>query len=308
MKSKRRTFRFTKERFIRIFLFSLLMYFIFITIRSVLSSVFFLKRDRVDIVFYGERSSFVSVGMVDDVHYIGFFDNGANVYVPGGYGRYNIGALGRLSELEKNPRIIQKAFSSVLSAYVDFYFTPKKNPVYPFELNPLEEDFPIPRLALTDVFFSNRYYTNAGIIDRIFLYYRLKGLGRSDLSFVSADSATERDGERMFVEDRFERKYQGYFYQSFIRKERKEIQILYTEYKSALLVTRILEGEGIRIVDLSQLDRNEKGCIIHEDKEAASKTSLFLQQTFGCAWRRAEVDTADIALILGSELEAEWGE
>src|SRR3990167_5657241 len=65
-----------------------------------------------------------------NINYLLFFSNSVKVIVPGGYGEYKVGAVGKLVSLEKNPEIIRKTFSAVTATLVDLYFYPKKTTIY----------------------------------------------------------------------------------------------------------------------------------------------------------------------------------
>lgn len=291
---------------IKLFLIFLVVYLIFVTIRIFANSNFFVKKDRINIIFYGQKSSFVSLGLADDVDYVGFFDNGMKVYVPGGYGRYKVGALGRLADLEKNPKIIQKAFSSMLSAMVDFYFIPIKSPIF-FEPKDTEvSNFSIPHLSPLDVLLNTKYITNASIVDKLFIFLTMFDKKRSNFSLIKTTNVKKDEDQIIFLEGRFDKKYQGYFYEKTLRDENKSGKIYYSSYKSAKIVSRILEGEGIRIVDLSEAKQKIKNCLVVEADNKISKTAAFLSRYFGCRRVIGNTDKVDIIIKLGDNLEKDW--
>jgi len=246
-----------------------------------------------NIVFYGERPIFISLGLVDNVHYLTQFANNFSVFVPGGYGRYKIGSLGKLAILEKKPAIIQNSFSSIVSAYIDFYFYPQNPKIYwedsrcefsPFGLLKIDQQ------------------TNANFFDRLYLFFFLLNKRKNDFSSLNPNFNV--DEKNNFSEEDFFKKYQGYFYQQFLRQERKNLQIDYQNYQSAKVITRIVEGEGIRVVDLTKTDRQKDDCYILEKIE--SKTALFLAKIFGCKIEKGETGVGDIRMVLGKRLEREW--
>lgn len=294
------------SKLISLFLAFIVLYSAFTLCRFFLQSYIQHKKDRVNVVFYGEHPSIISIGYEDRVNYIGFFDQGSAVYVPGGYGNYKLGALGRLLELEKNPTLLQKTFSSVLSTYIDFYFYPKKSRIYSFDPPPGKQEFFIPRLSLLDVFFTYNYNTNAGFFDRLQLFITMLDKKRTDFSRLVIKSVTDEVGDRIFMESRFDKKYQGYFYEKTLRDEGKSVQILYTNYKSATILTRIIEGEGIRVADLTKNKKPTQQCILQEAQEKPSHAATFLQSILGCKREKGTVEDADILLILGEKLEREW--
>ncbi len=302
----RRNIKINQAFVIKLFLTFLVVYLFFITARAFKDSNFFIKRDRITFVFYEQQSSFISLGLADNVHYVGYFDNGIEVIVPGGYGRYKIGALGRLADLEKKPALIQKTFSSTLSTYVDFYFVPKQSPIFFEDKNADTLDYFIPRLSPIDVFFNTRYFTNANIADKLFIFITMFDKKRNDFSLIKTANVKKDEDQRIFMEDRFDKKYQGYFYEKTLRDENKNVKIYYGLYKSAKIISRILEGEGIRVVDLSETKTKETNCLIIENSDEKSKTATFLSRQLDCNWKKGDTDEVDLIILLGERLEGEW--
>ncbi len=291
-----------------IFIILVGIYIIFGISRGLYQSMIRNNKDRVNIVFYGPHPSILSLGYTDGVNYIGFFDQGSEVYVPGGYGRYKLGGLGRLVDIEKKPEILQKTFSSVISSYVDFYFYPKKSQIYSFdEPDNARREFFIPRLSILDVFFPHNFGSNTSLFDRLHIFITLFDKKRSDFSKLKIKSVTDETGSRIFMESQFDKKYQGYFYEKKLRDEGKSVQILYTNYKSATIVTRIIEGEGIRVADLSQNSHpHNVHCVLQENTDKPSQSAFFLQNIFACKLAKKVVEDAAFVLRLGDSLEKEW--
>lgn len=295
-----------QDSLINLFLILLGIYFIFITVRALKDSHFFTKRDRVTAIFYGKRPAFVSLGLSDGVNYVGYFTTEAEVIVPGGYGRYKIGALGRLADLENNPEIMRKTFSSVISAHVDFFFYPRNSPIFSDLGEKGEEDLSLPKLSILDVFFNRRFVTNANLIDRWLIFVRMLNKQRNDFSLITTGSIRQLENQTIFREDRFDKKYQGFFYEKTLRDEGKRVKILYSSYSAAKILSRILDGEGIAVSDLSIIDKPYKECIIRESGSDASKTAVFLISIFDCRRQTGVADDVDIIFIPGEKIEREW--
>lgn len=290
---KRVRLKINQSLLIKIIIGFICFYLLFHFGKSFKNSLFFTQKDRLNVVFYSQEPTFVSFGLTDKVHYLARFDNNLLVFVPGGYGWYKIGSLGKLAILEKKPSIIQNTFSSVTSTYIDFYFYPNKTQIYSeigrFELGPFE-------------LLKINYQTNANFLDRVYLFFLLLNKRKSDFSLLNTNFNV--DEKNKFYEEDFFSKYQGYFYQQFLRNERKNLQIYYKNYKSAQILNRIIEGEGIRVVDLSEAGGQEKDCYIFEKTE--SKTAIFLSKAFSCKIKRGDSGVGDIRIILGDRLEKEW--
>lgn len=274
-------------------------YFFFVLIRSFKNSVVFFKKNRLNVVFYGREPIFVSLGLTDDVHYLAFFSHDLSGLVPGGYGRYKIGSLGKLANLEKKPAIIQKAFSLATSTYIDFYFYPKKAEIYSQSANK-ELSF----LSQVGALFNPNYRTNANFFDRLYLFLTLLNKRKKDFFELEVK-------KKGYSEEIFGKKYKGYFYQKSLRNEAKKVQIIYNNYKTALNLMQIIEGEGIRVSDLSknyEQKKSRQACLIKESlkEKSISQTAKYLAKILHCQIAKIKTDDDAIVLILGEVEEKEW--
>lgn len=280
----------------------LISYGIYALIRSIKGSLFFLKKDRINVVFYGQQTVFLSLGLSDGVNYQISFSNDLLLQVPGGYGRYKVGALGRLGQLEKNPRLAAKTFSSAASSFVDFYFLPKKTAIY---TTPAAGNISLGEPI--KILFSTQYQSNASFAERVILLTKLVNKRKRDWTELETEKFAP-DG--MLAEKAFGDRYKGHFYQKSFRSEAKNIRLVYVKPSAADVLTRIIEGEGIRVVDLErqtdEVSSREK-CIIEDDfiQGKMSLTSRYLVRILGCGVRKVGRE-GDLKLILAPSLEAEW--
>ena len=68
----------------------------------------------------------------------------------------------------------------------------------------------------------------------------------------------------------------------------------------------MIEGEGIRVVDLSNQGITIKGCLLITDKNTAvTKAYMRLADFFRCKTQIGETTVSDIILELG-DLEKDW--
>lgn len=291
-------------RIIRLFIILLLVYILFLIAKSFRNSIIIRRPDRVDIIYYGSSTALMSLGLSDGVNYIAFFDNDLKINVPGGYGRYRIGSLGKLAELEKKNSLIEKAFSSATSSYVDFYILPKKSPIF-FEGGADEKDFYIPKLNILDVFLPLRFETDANFLDRLYLFLKLIDARKNEFLELNTN-ITVKGADKIFSEEDFARKYKGFFYQKSLREEEKNIQILFNDYNTAGAFARILEGEGINVVDLNTVGKYVKGCLLKTSDKKRSNTGSYLAERFNCRQSDGPTGGYDIIMYLGTDLEKEW--
>jgi len=220
-----------------------LIYLVYCSVRT---SVFIRNQNRVNMVFYEKTSVFYSFGQ-DNVNYAVPFSSQMEFMVPGGYGYYKVGALGKLVSLERKPDLFRRAFSVNTSSFVDIYFYPRSPIVY-YDSSGSSYDLP----TMSDIFLSS---TNGSFLDRLFVWYYFLNKNKTQFQVIT-DLPTKKEMQRViFDKEEFFKLYQGYFYKKSYRKEKNTVQLLYTKsFKTAELISQLLEGEGIRVVDISLRD------------------------------------------------------
>lgn len=289
----------SKIRIIKVVLFLLTIYLFFLIGKSLNNSLFFRKQGRVNVLFYGKNTRIFSFGLADGVDYYISFSNDSRVFIPGGYGRYRVGGIGKLALLEKKPEIFKKTFSQNLSLFIDYFFYPKENKVYFGS----QEDTDFQSPALSEILLDQ---TNASIFDRVYLGILLATKKRYSFKFTSDVSGRAQENEPLFEPESFFKNLQGNFYESSYRNERRTVQLIYTKsYKTAKYISQILEGEGIRVVDLTQNQADAKKCQVNESGKNFSKTAVAIAQFFNCSLLKSNTELSDIIFILG-KTEAEW--
>lgn len=275
--------------------------FTFITGKKLSQSAFFLPKNRLNILFYSAKSVYLSLEKGGEIHYAATFDADSRTQVPGGYGIYRIGALEKIVQLEQNPDLFLRTFSRITGSMVDYYFYTDKNIVYYGS----EEKLNIP--SIKDIFFLR---SNAGFFDRCYITIFL--LGKKDYAFnhISMDK-TKSEDVVLLSDEAFQRRYLGYFYDKSLRQENKTIQIIYTgSYGAAQTISKIIDGEGMRIVDIDKKKTTDntqsKGCRLFEQSKNPSRTALRIASFFSCTMVQGKTRLSDIILETGSETESEW--
>lgn len=274
-------------------LFLLLIYFF---VKNFFHSLFFKQKERINLVFYGERTFYYSLDKKGEINYYLFFPPDLKMMVPGGYGQYRLGGLGKLVSLEKKPDLFKKTFSLATSSFVDYYFYPKKVVIYyGFED---KNKFLLP--PLIDLF---TFQSNANFFDRLYLFYYF--LTKSQKNYLSLPLIY--NNKKIFNEKEFFEKIQGYLYKKSLRQEDLNLQIIFHQsYKTALSISSIIEGEGIKVNDLTQKEKESKGCLILENRKKHSLTSETLRDFFRCQILNQETTPYDIILILNKEEDNWW--
>src|SRR5438105_4409981 len=102
---------------ILVVLFVALAYMI---VRSLAHSLFVSPIERLNIVVLGQTPLLYSLDRTHSVDYLVSFYPDLKIQVPGGYGRYRFGALGKLIELTLDPDILKRSFSSATSTFTPF--------------------------------------------------------------------------------------------------------------------------------------------------------------------------------------------
>lgn len=251
---------------------------------SLANSLFIIRRDRVNLLLHSkDRITYYSISTTDEVNYIIYFRPDSKIIVPGGYQRYRFGALAKLASLDKNPELLKKAYSSATSSFTDFYFYSSQPEILYGTSIPGGVYFP----KFSELFFYN---SNANLLDRIYIWYRFLTSGKAQFTQISSPR----------VEEDFAKLYQGFFYNRTYRHERRLAQIIYTKkYRTADLIGRVLEGNGIQVVDISYKERPHNTCIVIESSSKFSQTAKDISKYFKCKLQTGQTGTFDILFILG---------
>lgn len=273
---------------------------VLIFIKLLNGSLFLNSPDRIQFVVYGQDTKLYSLSHRDDINYYVGYNSDLKIKVPGGYGAYRIGALSKLIEYEKKPELLSRAFSVATSSYVTYYFYPSKNEIYYSNNN--VDTYKAP--TLKELFL---YKSNARLLDRLYLY--LQVLQTSSGSFQNLDIGllTKKIQESNYLSsDAFGKEYKGFFYNRTYRTERLSVQIKYTkDYDTAVAIGKILEGNGIRVVDVSKTESKSEQCLITSSKLSSLDTIRDTISIFNCKLKSSKAETSDIIFTLGS-VEREW--
>jgi len=265
----------------------------FFLLLNVKKSIFLNKKERINVVFYSQKTIIYSLSLKNDLTYLIYYPVNLSLLVPGGYGYYRVGALGKLVSLEKKPDLFRKTFSASNNFFLDLYFYPKKTEIYFDEINN-QKLWP----SFSDIFFTN---SNANFIDRIMIFYQLSF--KKPLFYQTISISNDEKFDRNI----FFKKIVGTFYKKTYRQEDLTVQIFYNKkYQTAKLLSQILEGEGIRVVDLSMksIDIN-KPCQIITAINKESLTIKDIRNFFSCNVVHGETPISDIIINLG-KLENDW--
>lgn len=277
-----------------------LFVFLFICIRQFYQSAFFHQKRRINILFYSHFPLYLSLERGGDIHYAATFDSDSRTYVPGGYGIYRIGGLGKMIKIEKKPEIIPRTFSRITGSMVDFAFYQSSGEVY----YGTKEEFRLP--PIHQLFFMS---SNARFFDRVFIALVLLGKDEYDFDHIEMKKTKTQDAV-LLSDDAFQEKYLGYFYDKSLRSENKTVQILYSKsYQAASTISRIIDGEGMRVSDIdvdSFQQAPASSCEVVESGSSHSKTALRIAAFFSCSLKKGKTRLSDIILLIGKQAERDW--
>ncbi|MCX6731092.1 MAG: hypothetical protein NTZ55_04540 [Candidatus Roizmanbacteria bacterium] len=273
-----------------------------ILLRLLFTSAFFVKEDRINILFYSSEPIYYSLERGGEVHYVTTFNADSRTEVPGGYGVYRMGALGKLITLEKNPAILKRTFSRITGSMIDYYFFPKSEAIYYGS----KENILLP--SFRSIFLNE---SNGNIFDRLYIYLQFFGKHISEFEEIHINKI--KTGDTVLLSDStFARQYLGYFYHKSLRKENKTVQILYSNsYNSAKNFSRIIDGEGIRVVDIDVMEKaniknQNSQCVVKENTQKGfSLTADEISHFFKCILVTGKGRVSDIVIEMGSA-EKEW--
>ncbi|NMB84257.1 hypothetical protein GYA28_03115 [Candidatus Roizmanbacteria bacterium] len=267
--------------------------------RELRSSFFFKSRDRINVFFYGQNTLFYSVSLKKDIDYVVSYPSDLKVLVPGGFGYYRLGGLGKLVDLEHKQSLYRRTFSVISSTTADFYFYPAKVEVYYDNAKDKRSFVP----GLTRFFFNK---SNANFLERAYLYYTFINKPVKQFRQLESLPVKQVDGDKALDEERFSQLSMGNFYEKRLRSEKANVQILYTKSeKNAYLISLPIEGQGIKVVDLSYTSSEGEKCQVIEAVGSNLKSAEFISEAFHCPIIRQPVEGYDIIFKLGS-LEKDW--
>lgn len=263
-------------------------------------SLFFSDNSRINVVFYGQETSFYSLDKKDARHYVMYFPADLKMQVPGGYGDYRLGSLGKLAKLDNNNEIYKRTFSIGTTSFVTYYFYQDSEEVYYGSEIPTEKRKPtiVELLSLK---------SNANFFDRLYLTFAFVNKSNEDFHLIAYEEKENKLlNDILFQDESFIKESIGLLYQTQYRNEQKSVQIQYpSSYSVAQSIGSMLEGNGIRVSDISLDLVNQEKCRIIENSPEASKTALDLSEFFSCDIQKGNTDVYDIVFILG-DIEAEW--
>jgi len=282
------------------FLISVMILVLGLLLSQIRNSLFVAQPDRLNLVFYGQDVVFYSLDLENKIHYRISLPSDARVKVPGGYGEYRIGSLGKLMRLEKAPKLLQKTMSAALSNFTKIYFYPDSELIY--------QHGPKNAMILPSLKQLVSYKSNARLFDRLYLSILFLFQGQEINQNIASLVITDKNNDRVWQSDNFASKYLGYWYSKELRGERANVQIIYQkDYRTALLLSNIIEGNGIKIVDLSEnlQQRNNVRCQVDYNSIKIIKTVDAIVNFFQCSKNKIETGPVDIIIRLNS-LEKEW--
>lgn len=273
---------------------------VLVVAKLVSGSLFSYAPDRVQFVVYGQSTRLYSISKKNDVNYFIAYAPDVKIVIPNGYGTYRIGSLSKLTQYEKKPELIAKAFSVATSSFVPYYFYPATSEIYRGETVSPEYRRP----SFQEIFFSR---SNARLLDRIYLYWKMIAAPSSSFQPLEIELLTSKmQGDTVLSPEVFGEEYKGFFYNKTYRSERYRVQIKYSKsYDTAATIGKILEGNGIRVVDITKSDSNRKQCEIAVEDTHQAQTVRDLSRFFNCVVRQGSPERSDIVLELSS-LEQSW--
>ncbi len=280
-------------------------YFLFKLIHSYRNSLFMNHGERVNIFLYGQNAAYYSLDTAGGRHYVIYFFPDLKVQVPGGFGNYRTGSLGKLAYLEGEPDIMQKTMSFATTSFIHATFYPHTEDVY------YGTQFPkSPQRPYLPHIFS--YQSNASFFDRLYIVLLLFGTEDTDFDSVAyrENKGRVHTEDIFFQSDSFAKKSKGLLYQTKYRSERKNVQIRYIRnYQAAATISAIMQGTGIRVSDILQVSNKKVGdrCIVTEqNSNEFSITAKDTASYFGCRLSKGKTDIYDVVLLMGAELEEDW--
>ncbi len=262
---------------------------------------YFSQKERLSVLIYDSQPVFLSLDLREGINYYSYLPLDFKIDVPGGYGSYRIGSIGKLAFLEKDPELLKRSFSLLFATPLDYYFYSDLSKIY-YNNKELDED-----RRREKVFFSLKkffvYKTNASFAEKVFIFSKF--LTVPPVSFQPIRVRSEEVEEEKISLKKFHRRIQGSFYNRKIREENKRVKIYYNkEFSAAENLAAVFEGMGIDVLGFERKEGRE-GCIISTKKEGT--VERIVSRVFGCQLDYDEKLEEDlINFYLGKKLEQKW--
>ncbi|MFA9289282.1 MAG: hypothetical protein ACEQSA_05390 [Weeksellaceae bacterium] len=275
-------------------------YLLFKGIQSFRASYFVSAPERLNIVQYGSRTAFYSLTSTSGRSYVMYLPPDLKMSVPGGYGEYRLGSVGKLVHLYKDPSLIQKTLSVASSSFVHAYFYTSSDEVFYGTEVAAEKTRP----SIRTIMFAD---SNIGYLDRLYLALKLIRQSGEDYTLLSYNEEVNKIyNEILFEDEAFEQNTIGLLYQKPYRLEQQNIQLQYADsYKTAVKLSALLEGNGIRVNDLAEKRQPVQRCQLIHDQQHDSQTLRDMAVFFDCDVKEGDTDIYDILFVLG-EAEQAW--
>ena len=194
---------------------------------------------------------------------------------------------------------MQRTISYSTSSFVDKYFYPNSSKIYYDSESKNNIELP----SFKELFL---YKSNSSFWDRVYLFTKFLFIKKNKISFLNTYESIDNNKEKVFDKELFDKEYNGIFFQKTYRDEKKTVQILYSKnYDRAFIINQILEGNGIRVVDILQKKDSPKKCKIIENLKDFSKTTKDISFYFNCIKKSNKSEISDIIFVLG-DLENKW--
>lgn len=259
-------------------------------------SLFITKPERINLIFLNQNPTFISLSTVGESNYYLNLYPDLKLNIPGGYGDYRVGALIKLSQLENDSGLISRAIEGSTFTFLNYYFYPNKVQTYFGKASSSEFNLNLINIILNK--------SNAGIFDKAYLFIKLVGIQSHNFIKLNTFEKLNHNKDLVFDSERFVEEYNGLFFQHTYRNERKSVQILYTNnYNSADIIGKILENNGIRVVDISKTDKTDKNCKVFEKAIKYSITSKSISTYLDCKLVSGDTGISDIIIFLGHKEE-----
>ncbi len=253
-------------------------------------SLYVRKNSRVYVgIWLGKDAYVVSISQNIGQSHLLYYPPEQEVVIPGGLKTYKIGALGKLAQLTGDNKLFKKALSQISSLPIDESLYLDKNEVY-YEGSKVEERS-IGSIAseMRSALWSLKGTT---LMNKVFLYQKLGNMRGSN---------TE-----LYV--KFKPDPVGMYDREF-RSEKRLVQMIHSNtLNTAVFLSKLLEGVGIRVSDIgSQPPTGDGGeCQVIERDSEQSATSRYIVEYFGCTYRQGDTGLYEVQFILSKRLVDEW--
>lgn len=281
----------------RLNVFAVLFLILFIgalyVFREISTSAFLSPRERITVGIYDQIPYIFSYDKKSNLGTVVYYNPDVQVQVPGGYGWYKVGSVQLLAHIEnKTAGLLNRTFANLSGVPVDWVIYRNAKDVISGEMPDFLTYF-MQNRELPTLFSKNFAQTTQNLIDKILISHVLSSSPERLIVVDAREDYVTRDGTRYYTQEKLDSHLKGYLYQKNASENAAKVQIFATkgQYKGALLIARLIEGMGIKVLSVDQVASTAGSACVFQFDEPGRQIADVLHTYFPCTQKKGSDST-----------------